>query len=197
MRSRPGRASRRCTSGKGSNVTRHYLSVTTAGAVTESRSEIAEVGADNCAIGRRPNGLVSRGSTDCDDQLGRFFCEIAHLEAASVTAFEQLGDELEHAGAPASLVAAARRSAREEVTHTELTGALARRFGAQAQAPRIDPRASRDLFELALDNASEGCVRETFGALLAHHQALRAADEGIRAAMVTIADDETRHAELS
>jgi hypothetical protein len=50
---------------------------------------------------------------------------------------------------------------------------------------------------VALDNAVEGCVRETFGALVAHHQALHARDAEVREVMTRIADDETRHAELS
>jgi hypothetical protein len=50
---------------------------------------------------------------------------------------------------------------------------------------------------VALDNAVEGCVRETYGALVAHHQAAHAQDEEIRALMRRIADDETRHAQLS
>ena len=43
----------------------------------------------------------------------------------------------------------------------------------------------------------EGCVRETFGALVAHYQARAAADPEVRAAMARIARDETRHAELA
>jgi hypothetical protein len=55
----------------------------------------------------------------------------------------------------------------------------------------------RSLFAVALDNAVEGCVRETFGALVAHHQALHAQDAEVRSIMTDIAEDETRHAELS
>jgi hypothetical protein len=47
------------------------------------------------------------------------------------------------------------------------------------------------------ENAVEGCVRETFGALLAMHQRARAKDPGVRRAMATIALDETHHAELA
>jgi len=35
--------------------------------------------------------------------LGRFFAEAAHLEAASVSAFERLSVELQHHGAPEPL----------------------------------------------------------------------------------------------
>jgi hypothetical protein len=43
----------------------------------------------------------------------------------------------------------------------------------------------------------EGCVRETWGALFGAYQAQNAQDPGVRRAMATIADDETRHAALS
>lgn len=183
--------------GEGTALTRHFLRVSREGVITEERSEVIERGDPNCAIGRRPNGLVSSGVSDCDEALGRFFAEAAHLEAASVPAFEQLRVELELHGAPLALRDLARRSALEEVQHTATTSALARRFGAEPLAPTVEPRAPRTLFELALDNATEGCVRETFGALVASHQATAAGDEAVRAALATIAEDETRHAELS
>jgi hypothetical protein len=50
---------------------------------------------------------------------------------------------------------------------------------------------------MATENAVEGCVRETFGALVAHHQAAHASDPVIASAMRTIAEDETRHAALA
>lgn len=53
------------------------------------------------------------------------------------------------------------------------------------------------LFEIARDNAEEGCVRETYGALVAHLQASRAEDGEVRAAMSVIAEEETEHAALS
>ncbi|HWZ87964.1 MAG TPA: hypothetical protein VNW92_03915 [Polyangiaceae bacterium] len=50
---------------------------------------------------------------------------------------------------------------------------------------------------MALENAVEGCVRETYGALVATWQAQVARDPVVRAAMKRIARDETRHAALS
>ncbi|MEM9190389.1 MAG: hypothetical protein AAGF12_14485 [Myxococcota bacterium] len=76
-------------------------------------------------------------------------------------------------------------------------GDLARRLGGIPNAPEVEARPLRSLFEIALDNACEGCVRETYGALTGHVQALRAVDPEIRRAMAMVAEDETRHAELS
>jgi hypothetical protein len=50
---------------------------------------------------------------------------------------------------------------------------------------------------MALENAAEGVVRETFGAAIALWQASHARDSEVRRAMRQIAGDECRHAELS
>lgn len=190
-------ATRGFACGAGSKVTRFYLEVTPGGDVVERSSEVAEYGDPNCAIGRRPFGLTSDGRSGCDDALGRHFAVAAHLEAASVDAFSRLKDELALHGAPAALRGAAVLAALEEVRHAHVTSALAARFGAEVAPPVVEPRPLRGLFEVALDNAVEGCVRETYGALVAHHQATHAQDAQIREVLRRIADDETRHAELS
>ncbi len=183
--------------GAGTAVTRHFLNVTREGELTETRAEIIERGASNCAIGRRPPGLSSSGSSDCAFALGRFFAEAAHLEAASVPAFERLSLELAFHGAPKALREAMLSAALEELEHTRITADLARGFGAQPVAPAVQQQPLRSLRELAIDNAAEGCVRETFGALVAQYQALHAENPHIRQAMISIAEDETRHAEIS
>jgi hypothetical protein len=50
---------------------------------------------------------------------------------------------------------------------------------------------------LAVENAREGCVGESFAALIATFQATTAADPEVRAHLTSIAGDETRHAELA
>lgn len=183
--------------GAGTALTRFYLNVSPEGAVTEKRSEVIAYGSPNCAIGRRPPGLASNGSVECEAEVGRFFAEAAHLEAASVPAFERLFEELTALGAPADLSVGALQAAIEEIDHTRHTASLARQFGATPRVPEVQERPLRTRFELALDNAVEGCVRESFGALVAQFQAEHANDAKIRSVMVGIAEDETRHAEFS
>ncbi len=149
-----------------------------------------------CAIGRRPAGLSEPRAVSAD-ALGDYFAQIAHLEAASVTAFRVLRDELRAKGAPKKLVRAAARAARDEVRHARSTRALARRFGGTPPPVDVSRGPERSLEAMALENAVEGCVRETYGALLATRQAEQARDPGVRAAMQGIARDETRHAALS
>jgi hypothetical protein len=155
----------------------------------------------NCSSwcdGRRPEGLASPGRMrGAVSELGALFALKAHLEAASVPAFERLARELEAHGAPAELVGAALRSAREEVGHARAMEVLARRHGAPIPEVVVEPFTSRSLEAMALENAEEGCIRESLGALMAGWQARSAGDEEIRRVMGPIAEDELRHAELS
>lgn len=164
----------------------------------------------SCAIGRRPEGFVSqlgaRRSARADKPVGivgQFFATAAELEAASVSSFERLERELESHGAPADLRRRARSAAEDERRHARVTHALAGHFGAGTGAANEDacattaPRHVRSLDSVALENAVEGCVRETFGALTATLQAERATDPRVRAAMRRIATDETAHAALA
>jgi hypothetical protein len=148
------------------------------------------------ATGRRPRGFRVGRAPRRASEVGRYLATAARLEAASVDAFRILRDELVEHGAPSSLVEQAERAARDEVKHARVMGALARRHGATARRTPKARRTVRSIEAIALENAVEGCVRETFGALTATFQASRAADPRIRAAMKRIAIDETRHASL-
>ncbi len=75
--------------------------------------------------------------------------------------------------------------------------AAAHRYGARPPAFVVDPPRPRSLAALARENAVEGCVRETWAALLAAYQAMSAEDPAFRALMAEVAVDERRHAELA
>lgn len=146
--------------------------------------------------GRRPCGLLPASFGDCDE-IGEYFARMAHLEAASVAAFRRLERELAFHGAPRSLSRAARRATREEIRHARMTRALAERNSGTYVPPRIAATEPRSLEAMAIENVVEGCVRETFGALMATWQAANAVDPTVKRAMQTIARDETRHAALA
>lgn len=146
--------------------------------------------------GRRPAGLLEQ-PTLVPDHVAAYFTELAHLEAASVGAFRALGRELVRYGAPLSLRRAARRAARDEIRHARLAKSLACRFGGTYVPPRVSLKSASSLEMVARENATEGCVRETFGALMATWQARTAGDPVVRQAMRQIARDETRHAALA
>lgn len=156
-------------------------------------------GDPNCVVGRRPARLCPprpRAARQAG-ALGQYFADNARLEQAAVVAFRILQGELASHGAPARLVRAAARAAREEIRHAQVTAHLAHRFGGEVLPAQVSAAPRRSLPEIATENATEGCVRETYGALVAMWQARHAKDGPVRRAMARIAREETRHASLS
>jgi hypothetical protein len=169
------------------------------GTLSEVSSEVVGIDPLFCFAepGRRPAGLVASAHRPASTELGRFFQGAAALEAASVRAFEMIGRELHALGAPAALQRKAREAVDDEVDHSWRMARLAERFAATAYVPSVCDTPLRDRFALALDNAVEGCVRETFAALLATYQAAHALDAEVLQAFARISRDETRHASLA
>ena len=120
----------------------------------------------------------------------------AWLEGAAVYAFDALKRELIAHGAPGSLIERARSAQQGERRHYRTMSALAARFGAAVQPVELEPIGIRPLLDVALENAVEGCVRETWGAAVAAYQGECATDRAVRRAMRSIAEDEAEHAAL-
>lgn len=153
----------------------------------------------NCAGGRRTEGI---GGEEMGDETGLVgealgFSKMAALEAQSVPAFGRMARELRAHGAPRHLQRKARRSRRDELRHVRMMGALAERFGGKRARVPGERLWVRTLFEMALENAVEGCIRETYGAYLADIQARTSRDAEVRGILRRIAKEETEHAELS
>jgi hypothetical protein len=119
------------------------------------------------------------------------------LEAASVVAFEYLSHDLAALNVPNALLRAIERAKRDEVRHTAMMTSLAVSERCNVKIPDIADYAPRKAIAIAIENAVEGCVRETFGALVAEWQSRHAEHAALRLAMRTIARDERRHAALS
>jgi hypothetical protein len=149
-----------------------------------------------CGFGRPPRGFVPR-RVPSRTVLGAKLAQIAQLEDASVVAFDAVHADLLRLGAPVALLRAVTAARSDEVRHARRFQREAARHGADAPRAAVAPIAARSAEALAIDNAEEGCVRETFGAALAAAQAERATDPRLRALWVRIAADELRHAALS
>lgn len=147
---------------------------------------------DVCNGGRRPWGWhAEQASITCVQQQ---LDGMAVMEHVSITAFIELAAQLEALGAPTTLVARCRAAADDERVHVELLVEL----GAERPSNRLEPAAATtSLIEIALHNAVEGCVIETWAALLARHQSEHALDPSVRRAFAKIAADEARHAQLA
>jgi len=159
-----------------------YIVSCGAGCIGRLHEEAREEIAGTCAHLRRDRGAI--------------LARDAELEAASVFAFAIVARDLARFAAPRELVDAAERSADDEMRHAHVVGALARRFGGAPREAARPAEATRDRRAFAIENAVEGCVRETFGAALAAWQAARATDPAVRDAMREIARDEALHADL-
>jgi hypothetical protein len=176
-------------------TTNVLLFVTSTGKL-EELSESLQPATGLCA-GRRSEATSLQSHCDEPNDLRKFLTLSAELEAASVPAFVKLARELRELNAPPSLINDAVAAARDEVRHARTMGELAQKHGATVTKIQEQKTPIQNLFELAMENAVEGCVRETFGALVAAYQAQTASDTDICAAMTTIADDEARHAALA
>lgn len=147
-----------------------------------------------CIGGRAPAGF---DASSAYRDLPEYLAACSRLEKASVSAFRILARELRLHDAPKSLVRRARRSVGDERRHAVRMHRLALANGANPLEVAVPDRKLRPIEEIARENAVEGCVRETWGAIVAAIQAKRAKNLAIRAAMRAIAPDELRHAELS
>jgi hypothetical protein len=185
--------------GEGDDILEHVVLVHPDGTIEVLETVLVELGDPGCAAGRLPQGLcrVPRARSRAERPVGSFFAGLAHLEAAAVPAFGQLARELAMHRAPPRMIDAALRSRRDEIRHARITARLAQRHGGRPAMPRVAPCSPRSLVEVLADNAAEGCIRESYGALVAHVQARRATDPVVRRALAAIARDETRHAALS
>ena len=149
----------------------------------------------------KASGAINRAKAPRGgDRLGAYLAALAVEEAVSVHAFARMRVELAFHGAPQSLVRAAARAERDEIRHARVIALHARRAKGSVPSARARRAAGahvRSLGAIARENAREGCVRETFGALLLAWQAARAEEPALRRSFSRIAKDEAKHAALS
>lgn len=182
--------------GAGQSVKEHLVFVRPDGTSEILETRVIEKGDPDCVIGRLTAG-VGPASAAPARTLGEHLARIAALEASAVFAFLRMADEMRSLGAPESLVSRALAAARDEVRHASMVAAEASRLGAAPPPVEAGPMPRRPLREIALENAREGMVRETYGALAATYQARAARDRRLSRMLAVIAEDETRHAALS
>lgn len=181
--------------GCGSSFTTHVVRVEREGRVIVTELERVAGSSDGVACGRRPSGLEV-DTTSAARDVGAMLARMAWLEAASVPAFADIARDLVRHGAPEALLRRVEGARQDEIRHARVMRAAARRFGGAAGTPKVRRSAPKSLFELALDNAVEGCMREAYGAIVAAYQAEHAAPS-LRPIFAAIAADETAHAALS
>ncbi|MBK8454435.1 MAG: ferritin-like domain-containing protein [Thiofilum sp.] len=151
---------------------------------------------------RRPvRGRLTQGTTlqtpATHYVLGHYFAEMASMETAAVTAFRYLVRELEAYQAPTALIQMAREAINEEIEHAEMAGLLAQAYATSVPEVFIDDFRLRSLAEIALENAVQGCINETYAAACGYWQYATAEHEIFREIIGHISDEESKHAALS
>ncbi|WP_020559812.1 ferritin-like domain-containing protein [Thiofilum flexile] len=148
--------------------------------------------------GRAPHGLhISALAPIAFNPIGQYLADMTAMETAAITAFRYLARELEAYGAPDKLIARAYQAADEEVRHAEMAGLLSEAYGGIAASVQVDDFRLRSLYEIALENAVEGCVHETFAAACGLWQSQQAELGVFRQVIGHITDEEMDHAALS
>lgn len=172
---------------------RHTLFVAAGGQITDRAKVVSDRYdiADPChPLGRRPSDFVDVAS---GGTVRGYLLRAMHHEAESVRAFERIARELRAHGAPDELCRAADEAACDERRHAERCARLA----GVPIAIADDELPVRPLRELAIDNVREGCVGESYAALVATVQASAALLPALRAHFAAIAADELTHAALA
>lgn len=125
----------------------------------------------------------------------------ALMEHASIASFARFSLQLLALGAPAQLVRDAQAAGLDEVGHAEHAFSIASRLAGRAIGPgklsELDTPLDTDLASVARATLVEGCIGETLAAIIAQEQAHKAGDTTARQALLGVAEDETRHAELA
>lgn len=174
----------------------HLILVRPEGGLEHLEERVLDVTFQGCVVGRLTDGVriaLDPSKLSVADHLA----EMAALEAAAVHAFRRLAEEMRSLGAPESMIERAYDAADDEVRHAVMVGLEAKRRGKTPRAIEVGPMPIREALEIALENAREGMVRETYGALAAHYHALAATDPRLARLFERLAEDETRHAALS
>ena len=152
-------------------------------------------------VGRLPKGLQLKNGLAATQSsvnvLGQYLADMTMMETAAITAFYYLSRELEAYDAPAALVARARQAVLEETRHSEMAALLAASYDAEMPEVSIDEFFLRSLYEIALENAVEGCVNETFAAACGLWQSEHAQLDVFRDVIGHITEEEMGHAALS
>ncbi|HMI89181.1 MAG TPA: hypothetical protein VK550_34115 [Polyangiaceae bacterium] len=134
-------------------------------------------------------------------RLAHAWTQVALLEHGSIAAFARFTLQLLALGAPAALIEAANAAIADETTHAQLAFSMASAYADRPVGPgalciegALEASSLRDVLVATI---REGCLGETVSAIQATEVRQCVTDPALRAVLTTIADDETRHAQLS
>jgi hypothetical protein len=133
--------------------------------------------------------------------LAEHWTRVALMEHASVAAFSRFALQLLSLGAPPALLEATQHATADEIRHAKVAFTLASRYAERPIGPSaLDVRSaleSDDPVDVVRLAFLEGCVGECVAAMTLYEGAGHARQPDLRALLTSIADDESRHAELA
>jgi hypothetical protein len=139
--------------------------------------------------------------TDTGRRLAEHWTRIGLMEHASIAAFARFTLQLLSLGAPMELVSASNEAQADETRHTAMAFEFAAAYaGTRVIAGPIDLRgafATQSVEEILRTTIQEGCCGETFASMEVGEAARVATVPKIRAALASVAADESRHAVLA
>lgn len=143
---------------------------------------------------------ISAGSPAQRSALAQRWLHAARTEHASIAAFERLARVLAELDAPAPLIERARAAMADETRHARDAFSLASAYGGPKLGPdtlEVPTGPPPPIDALAIETFVDGCVGETIAAHEAAAALVRCGVPAARAALVRVAVDERRHAELA
>ena len=165
----------------------------------EQRLAPAAARADWSELARLPRS--GRVNAELGAHLADRWARVALMEHASVAAFARFSLQLLSLGAPPELLELATSAMADETRHAKACFAVASAYaGAPVGPGRLSVERSLSevsLREIVFTTIHEGCIGETVAAIEAREAAEHTEDPALRALLLTISADETRHAELA
>ena len=167
----------------------------------DGHARLAECGSPNGwaqAIDWNPPALAPA----LHEQLVAHWTETAQFEHASVASFARFSMQLMAMGAPAGLSAEATRAQSDEIRHARIALGIASTLSGEelglASLPIDGALAgASDVRSILVDTIHEACVNETVSAAQCQAAGEASNDPFIKEALLTIAEDEQRHATLA
>jgi hypothetical protein len=126
---------------------------------------------------------------------------VALMEHASIAAFARFALDLMSLGAPPALVLECQSAMVDETAHARDAFALASAYAGAAVGPGaldlVGAVERRTALEIVRTTILEGCIGETVAAVEAAEALAHATDAAVRATLMRVREDETRHAALA
>jgi len=127
--------------------------------------------------------------------------DVARAEHSSVASFSRFNLQLMQMGAPAALLARSTAAIGDEIRHAcDAFGVASALAGREFTASALELGAvgePSDAASALLDAIREGCINETVSAAFVREASRTAKDRSLGDMLMRVADDESRHAELS